>query len=251
MSDERYAEFYEDQPKLFLQSLFDESSTQKQRLGTIRPLTDGREFIYMQAGNANLEVGLLNQAELQDLANHANLAVANAANIGDRIANVTLGDLAAVANEYAEGFLHINANNGEGYTYKIKNHPAANANANLSLTLYDKLRGVNLVASTSNATLTKHPCKEVIVTPSPVTSKVVGATTFVVTANYYAWLQKKGPCSILANANLVEGDVVVASNATSGAVQLAANGTTEAWQVVGCVMANNVNTEYPLIDLDL
>ena len=44
---------YTEQPKsIFAQSLFDESSTEKERIGTVRTLDDGRVFVYAKRNAA-------------------------------------------------------------------------------------------------------------------------------------------------------------------------------------------------------
>jgi len=247
MADERYAEFYEESPKLYLQSLFEESSTQKHRLGTVRKLSDGREFVYVKVGAANLAVAKAVQGEAME-ANHANIAVAATANIGARTVTVTLSNASVAANAYAEGTLHIQSNTAAGYYYKIKSHPAANANANLTLTLYDKIRGAN-IANTCYATLVKSPYKDVIVTPAAATQKIVGVPVIAMTANYYGWVQKKGPCAVLVAGTLVAGDM--AYEAANGAVGPPAANTVPTTQYVGRVLQLGANAAYGLVDLDL
>lgn len=265
MANERYAEFVEETPKSFVQGLFEESSTQKHKLGSIRRLTDGREFIYAQMGATTGVAGKLYQSVVVDLANVANCTVANA-NVGDRVVSVTpvtvvSGD--AAANTFAEGFLYINtgSTSGEGRTYKIKSHGALTANTAANFTLYDKLRDANITAAASKASLVRHPCKAVIVHPSPPTSGLVGVCMFTVTANYYAWLQKSGPCAVEneagSGAALTPGKEVFASPAADGCItgQVAtANGIdlqATAGYPVGKCIANNANDHWALVDLNL
>jgi len=247
MANERWAEYQEDHPKLFLQSLFETSVTQKHPLGTIRRLTDGREYIYFENAGTNLAVAKCIQGPAEE-ANHSNIAIANTANIGLRAVNVTLSDANVVANQYAEGFLHVQSNVAVGYMYKIKNHPAANANANLTVTFYDKIRGVNL-ANTCYATLTKHPCKDVIVTAATATQRIIGVPTGIVLANYFAWAAKKGPCCVLVAGTLVAGDM--AYEAANGAVGPPTANVVPTQQYVGRVLQIGANAAYGIIDLDL
>jgi hypothetical protein len=241
--------FKEQTPKSFVQSLFDESSTQKQKIGTICRLADGREFVYGQAGGANIAVGVICQGAVHDVANHGNLAVANA-NAEATAITVTLGDLLATANMYAEGFLHFNTGTGAGYAYKIKSHPAANANANLVVTLYDPLR---LTLATAKGTLSRHPAAAAVIHPSPPTQTLVGATIIPVTANYYAWFQKKGPACVLANGTLVAGDRAYTSTAVDGAVSPSSGNAVDMAleQFVGHVITVNANAHYAIINLNL
>jgi len=253
MANERFAEFIEETPKSFVQGLFEESVTQKQRLGVVRKLSDGREFVYVKNGAANLAAGHLVQNPVVDLANVANLAV-TAANVGDRIVSVTPVTPVAGSNEanaFAEGYLHINTGPANGMAYKIKSHGAFTANTAAEITIYDKLRSANLTTS-SKASLTKAKGRDVVVHPSPPTSALVGVATFPVTANYYAWLQKTGPCAVEVDVSVVNGDALKASASVDGCVTtIAANGGFETEVVVGQCLANNANDHWALIDLNL
>lgn len=239
-------------PKMYLQGLFEESSAQKQKIGTTRVLSDGREFIYGRAGGANIAIGLLCQGATPDVANHGNLAVTNA-NANAVNVTVTLGNLLIAANAYAEGYLHINSGTGQGYSYKIKSHPAAAANAALVVSLYDPIR---LALATAKGTLTKQAASYVAPQAGPAAASLVGVTVVPMTTLYYGWLQRKGPCPVLVDATVIIGDVVVAGS-VAGSVK-AANNAYAANVVpgmlvplVGRVIVVNANAHYGLIDLNL
>jgi hypothetical protein len=258
MANERYAEYYAEDPKSFVQGLYEESSTQKQKLGTKRRIGD-REFIYCKMGATAGVAGQVYQAIVYDVANIGNLAVANA-NIGERVVAVTPVTPVAGQNEanaFAEGYLWISTGASNGQTYKIKNHGAFTANTAANITLYDKVRGANIAAATSKASLMKHPCKYVIVHPSPPTSGLVGVCTFPVTANYYAWLQCKGPCAVETEVAVTAGKDVFASDAANGTVTIPVENanyitaTAPAKARVGRCIANSANDHWSLIDLDL
>jgi hypothetical protein len=241
----------EQEPQLYLQGLFDEASTQKHPLGTRRRISDGREFIYVKMGATNAVAGSIYQGVAPVVANHANLAITANANIGDKAVSITMGDstLANTANALAEGYLWINTGAGNGHAYKIKSHAAIAANANGNIALYDKLRA-NIAAASSKASVLKHPCKDVIVHPSPPTQTPVGAATFIVTANYYAWLQCKGPAAVEVDGTVVNGDGVRCSANVDGAVEPSANGTETEYHV-GVVMCNSANDHWCLVNLNL
>jgi hypothetical protein len=247
MANERYSEFTEETPKSFVQGLFEESTTQKQRLGTVRRLSDGREFVYAQMGATNAVAGQVYQARVPVIANEANLAAANA-NVGDRVANVTMGDttLANTANALAEGYLWASSGGANGHAYKIKSHPAIAANANGLITLYDKLRSSNW--ATTKVSLVPHPCKAVIVAVANLTAVPVGVATFVVTANSYCWLQTKGPCAVETDGTVIAGDKVVIGSANGTVMPEGVNGVAAP---LGICIANNANDHWSLIDLKL
>jgi hypothetical protein len=251
MSDERYAEYMEETPKTWIQGLFEESATQKHPLGCVRKLADGREFVYAKMGATVANQGSLYQGEAFVVANAGNLAVTANAAKGERAISFTLGntDILTVANEGAEGYIHVSGANladGGGHAYKIKNHAAIVANANGTVYLYDKIRA-NIAAATSKISITKNPYKDVVkTTGTDATGAIAGVATSNVTANYFCWLQKRGPCAMEVCGTFIVGDVV-----TPGANDGSA-GISAANQVpIGSVMANNADASFALIDLKL
>ncbi len=251
MANERFSEFIEEAPKIWLQSLFEESATQKHRLGTIRPLADGRQFVYIKAGATNLAPGKLTTPAVTDPTNTANL-VPTAANIGDRLITLTNGDhaLANVANAYAEGWIYVNLHAANGaVAYKIKSHAAIAANTAGTFYIYDKIRGANIAAG-NGCSLLKNKYSGVLIKANTATGCALGVPVFSITANYYAWVQKKGPCAVLTQGTLVVGDVAIYDATTVGAVGPNANGG-EMKNAIGRVLQVNANGHYSLIDLDL
>lgn len=249
---DKRGDWIEENPQLYLQGLFEESSTQKHPLGTIRRLSDGREYIYVKNGAANTVAGAIYQAEAGDMANIGNLAITANANVGDKEVSITVGTttLANTANAFAEGWLHISTGAGNGHAYKIKSHAAIASAGTGNMVLYDKLRA-NIAAATSKATITKHQCKSVVIHPSPPTAAIIGAAPAIYTANYYCWLQKRGPAAVEVEGTVVNGDIVICSETVDGTVGPGANGASEEEYPVGVCMCNNANDHWALIDLKL
>ncbi len=239
--------YVESNKKVFAQALFDESSTAKERIGTIRELDDGRAFIYAENAGTALVAGQLCQAAAP-VGNHLNVAVASATAVDATQVTVTLGATAASANDYQDGYIHINDVDGEGQLYKIKSHPAASASASLVVTLYDKIR--KALTTSSQATLTKHPAKDVIICPTTLTSIPVGVPPMDITADNFFWMQIKGPASVLTDGTLVIGALVVPSNGTAGSVEDFVPGTSLE-TILGSVLQVNVTTDYSLINLTI
>jgi hypothetical protein len=241
--------FVEGPSKVYTQGLFDVSATQKHYLGTQRTLSDGRVFVYAQAGGVNLVAGKLCQSPAP-VAAHKDQLVKAAAAVGDKEVVVAIGATALGANDYKEGWLHINNAAGAGYAYKVRGHAAYAASAtNVRILLYDEVRSA-LTADTSKYTLTKNKYAGVIVAPTTPTSGVVGVPPVAVPAGYYFWLQTKGECVCLADGTLVVGNPAVASNVVAGAVKNFVPGTSPSI-IVGRVLQVNADTQYALIDLDL
>ena len=249
MANERWGEFQEETPKAWAQALYEESSTKKARLGAVRRLNDGREFVYVQQA-ATIGSGLLCQAVVADVANLGNLAVTANANVGAREIAFTLGatNAANTQNEFEEGWIHVSTVNGSNWTaYKIKQHAAIAANANGTLYLYDKIRA-NLTTS-SKVTVTKNKCKKVIVSPaSTPTGTLVGVTVMPMTANYYGWIQKTGEGAVAVNGTVNSGDGLIPGDVAGYAVAAGAN---DLVPLIGYCMVNNADNGAALVDLNI
>lgn len=228
--------FQSGNPDIFDQHIWEESSTQKHPLGTLRDLGDGRVFTYAQAGAVALVAGTVNQMAVQ-VANHLNLdataaSAAAGGRVGDTSLTVTLGATAATANQYAEGFIYHNKNGVLSQTYKIRSNPAADASATCKFELYDPIRVI--VADADEFTPMKHPQDGVIIMPTAETRVPTGVAPIAVTVDYYFWNQVKGPCAVLADGTLVLGQHVRVSDGTAGAVEnLDRDGTAEDEPAIG------------------
>ena len=213
--------FQSGNPTVFAQHIWDISATQRQALGTIRALGDGRVFAYAKAGGTALAAGKLTAKNVL-VTNHLNLDVAAAPTaasgaIGSNFVTVTLGATAATASEYSEGYIYHNKNGVLGQQYKIKGHPAADASATLKVELFEPLRVA--AADADEFTLVHHPQSAVVICPATVVAPPTGVPQVVVTANYYFWNQVKGPSTILADGTLIKGVHVRTSDATPGSVE--------------------------------
>ena len=226
------------------QDLFVTSTVAGTDLGAKVTTTDGRHFRYVKAGAVDLVAGTLQQAPAE-VANHTNMTVQAAAAIGDTEVSVTLGATAATANQYAGGLLIINDVTGQGYSYEVKSHPAADSAATLTVTLSDPVE-VALTTS-SQATLIANQYNGVIIHPTASTGAPVGVAITVIAATEYGWIQTAGVVSCLNDASTNIGLGVAPSTNTAGAVMTVAATTNQ----VGSAVVAGVSTEYNPIDLRL
>ena len=199
-------------PTLVAQSIYEASKTQKHPLGHRLQLGD-RVFRCAKAG------GLLATGKLAlsgaSVANHHDIAVATTV-AGLKKITVTLGATSAIKDQYAEGYLAIIAGTGLGQIYKIKSHPAADANATLELTLYDEL-AVATDTSDSKGDL----CANIYAAVAhSATEEAVnaGVPLVAVTASYYCWIQTWGICAVLSTDTAGEG-TILSHAATAGAIK--------------------------------
>jgi len=189
------------------------------RLGTIRRV-GSRSFVYAKAGAVGLAQGKI-MVQPTPAANHQNIAVASAVAVGDKTITVTLGATLASLNQYEDGFITISDATGEGTTYGIRSHPAADASASLTLTLYDSVH--EALTTSSEVCLTPNPYNGVIINPAanPTVAIPAGTPLNGVTALYYCWLQTWGVGAALADEAVVVGKDLTLGISTDGAVELA------------------------------
>ncbi len=214
-------------------------------IGTMGVTKDGRAYRYTEAGGTALSPGKLTVTAAQ-IANHENIAVAEPAAVGDFKVTVTLGATAATANDYADGYLVVNDAAGEGIAYAISGHPAADASANLVITLSEEIK-VALTTS-SQVSLQKNPWKDTIISVADQLDMPVGIPNVAITAGYYGWTQTKGVCSALADETLAIGVDLTTGTAVVGAVE-AADAAGE--PVIGKAIMAGVDTEYAAIYLQI
>jgi hypothetical protein len=224
------------------QEVFNESSVQNTDLGQVARTPDGRCFRYVQAGSTALVAGKLQQAPAI-VANHQNIAVAEAASAGATTVTVTLGATAATANAYSNGYLVVNDGDGEGYTYQIKSHPAADASASLEVELYDELE--EALTTSSEVCLIPNKYNGVIVNPTTATNVPVGVAVKDITASYYGWIQTKGPVGCLNDSATGVGLGLAPSGSVAGALATVAATTNQ----VATALQAGVDTEYRTVDL--
>ena len=230
-------------PEVIGQDLFSSSSIQEHALGERAVTPDGRAFRYCKVGETALVPGKIYQAAAE-ITNHQDVVPAAAA-IGDETVTVTLGATVATANFYAGGYLMVSVTPGQGYSYKIKSHPAASSSATLVLTLEEPIE-VALTTS-SNIDLVANAYSAVIVNPTAASGVVAGAAVYPIAASEYGWLQTHGPANILNDASSTVGTNVSASNSTEGAVE--ASVTAQA--ALGIAMTGIATTEYGAIFLTI
>jgi len=232
-------------PAVVAQGVYDENSTAQHNLGELVHTNDGRAFRYCKAGGTALVAGKLQQSSAEDTGDSA-LAIAAAA--ADAVAIVTTATVTVTANQYADGFVVISDDAGEGYMYSISSHAAATA-AVVTINLADPI--ITALTTSTTVDLIKNPYDAVIVNPTTITSAPAGVAVKAITAAYYGWLQVSGVCSVLGDGALTVGTDVVASDNVAGAVEITADGTPEILSVVGTALTACVDTEYGPVMLKL
>lgn len=216
----------------FSQGLHVESSTKREAFGTLRVEADGRKFRYGKAGAA-ITVGK-NCSGAAAVANHINCSVAAAA-VGDTQVSVTVGGTAVTADQYADGFLQINDETGEGYQYTIVSNTACDASGVTIVQLTDPIQVALVAAGSSQASLIPNLWSSVI-TQASENSMPAGVTVRGMTSGYYGWFQTGGLGVYLASGTPAVGQMLVLSD-TDGALELGNATYTSAEPIVAIAAA--------------
>lgn len=209
--------------------------------------SDGRHFRWAKNGATATVAGSLYQTAAE-LTNHDHLTPAAAA-VGATQITVALGATAVTANQYAGGLLVVDSAPGEGYSYFIESHPAADLSTSCVFTI--GAPGVVVAITTgSEVTLTPNPYSGIVVTPATtLTGAVVGVATYIIAANEYGWIQTKGQCGVLIDGTIGVGLACVAPSSAGGAVVLdPANAATP---IVGTMLVAGATGEINQVLLNL
>jgi hypothetical protein len=217
------------------QALLDESSTQKNALGQGLTRDDGAHFRYshfvsaVAVGNvAALDVSAAGFASIDG--KFTNSAGAAKDDYGTDDSEIYMTDTDTfqsendAANVWAGGQLFITDAAGEGYAYRIKEHPQpevepATAGAIL-FRLHDKLRAA--LDSESSAAVLGHPYKNLAIANNGTDDLVAGVTVRGMTAAYYGWTQTWGWANVLIDAAVAvnAGGIATLSDEHNGAVHI-------------------------------
>lgn len=235
-------------PSAVNQGIYVQSSTALARLGQRLQLGD-RTFFYTYNGGVELAPGKLVGSPVVATEKETNMVQAEA--IGSKqVDMVAVGTI--TADQYAEGYLSVVNDTGEGQTYKIKGNTAAAASATCTVYLYD---GLTIALDiTSDVIITPSIYRGAIICPDQALF-VLGVPLITVTINYYFWLQTWGPCTVLCGDSTgnVTKERVCFSGAATGEF-LTTTGGPVGDQTVGYVIYDStdmVDTEYHLMYLTI
>ena len=218
--------------------IFSESATQETDLGAKIVTDDGSVYRYVKAGGTTLVIGTLLDGPAT-IATHTNMAVV-LGTAGATAITVTLGAVAITANQYAGGYVVVNDEAGEGYSYRIKSHPAADALAALIITLEDDEKIQTALTTSSEVTLIANQYNGVVIHAQTEAGVPVGVATYPITTLYYGWIKTRGVTAVLNdNAPPEIGECAAASTTTDGCVTEG----TGPLGVVGFALAQGVSTE--------
>ena len=210
---------------MWRQDIMSASATQKETLGALRVLADGRKFRYAKNGGVALQAGDVLMS-LAAVANHINQAPAADVAIGATEVTVTVGATAVTANQYAGGFLQVNSGaDALGHQYSITGNTACDASGDTVVTLGEPIK-VALAAATHKVSLIYNPWTGLVVATGAAISPAGVAVCNVPISNY-CWVQTGGVACVQMDTTTAVGNMLFPDangeagdgpNATNGAV---------------------------------
>jgi hypothetical protein len=216
---------------------------QKLELGAEGVTPDGRKYVY---GRQNASTAALVGKLYQSMATTTGWqSVACAASAIGSYTITTTGTITATLNQLAGGYVVVNTLVGVGWTYKIKGNTAASG-AVCTITLEDPIKVA--LDATSTIDIIAGPFSFIEIWDySNHDGTVVGVAAAPITASYYGWYQKKGPCGLLIDSsNVAVGVNVYASAAVDGA-----GGPTGTYTRIGTAITAGSSGEYAMVDLNI
>ena len=233
----------------YAQGLFSTSSTAQEKLGCPRWTEDGRFFRYAQAGASDLSAGKMGVA-VTATANHINKPVAAAA-VGDYSVSLTVGATLVSADQYKDGFLHINDGTGQGYQYRIESNTACASSGTTVVTLSEPIRVALVASSTTEASLIKSPY-DGVTEGTTQEALPVGVPLVAVTTLYYYWAQTGGVAICLVDGTPAVGSALILSDAVAGSLEVRVTALDVDEPTVGYTwFTAGVDTEYKPVNLHL
>lgn len=217
--------------------------------GTKYELPNGDIYRYAYVGASGITAGKI-QVCPAPKTNHHNVTASSASAIGAKTITVTLGATAAVANEYAGGYIVANDNAPEGVVYEIASHPAADSSGTLEVTLKYPL--VEAVTTSSQFELIHNPWNGVV-EAAVEERKPTGVPLVDASANTYVWLKTRGVASVLSGdgANVGEELVQHASTAGGSDADSTTYGTGFAYYKIGKAKVASTTGEFNAVELTI
>lgn len=215
------------------------SSTKQHTLGSVGVTRDGRVYRYAQAGGSNLAAGKLNVAATVD-SNVTDKTVARTYDAGAMQVIIDAGG-AITADAYADGTLNINDATGEGVSCLVRGNSKTSGAAELTVDLAEEMP-VALTADVSEASLTKNPWDDIVISVADQADMAVGVANVALSTTHYGWVQTRGVCAVLADEAITAGAAVVCGSSVAGAVETM--DTDDVVAQVGIALVAGVDTEY-------
>ena len=197
--------------------VFHETATKKFPLGAISEARDGRLWRYIENGAAICYKAAMCQSSVP-VANWTQQVQTDGASfaaVGDKIVNVNM-DTTASVHDFIDGWLVLQDADpaaGLGDMYLIKDNlvgVAGTSGYDVSIKIADSGGIRTAFVAASELTVIKSKYKDVVIVPAAAaTAPAVGVPLIDISANYFGWVQSRGPCPVIVDTEtVVVGDQI-------------------------------------------
>jgi len=208
-------------------TIYSTHATQVGILGDETLASPNRVFRLAKNAGVPLVAGEVVMAQRQD-ETQDNLTVAAASAVGAKTITVNVGSVID-ADEYRDGLIYVNDQDGAGIVYDIRTHPgsipaegtAASLDQTTALVIQLKDQVAVALTTSSQATLVRNIYKDVIPTWGNPPDVVVGVAPIAVPANQHFFCQVRGPAAVKQEGGLFTGRGVISSQYKRGSVAVA------------------------------
>ncbi len=219
-------------------------------LGQRAQTSDGKAFRYGVNGTGSgtaLSAGQLMQGAVVSTNHQNRTGVTTVA--GQSVVTFAVGATLVSSNQYAQGYLNVNAGTGAGQMLLISGNTSALSSGSPTVNLADEIITATL-ASDSKFSLIPNLYSAVIQHSATLAAGPAGVTQLAVPDTYYAWFQVGGECSVLGDAGAAAaGAPITYSDDTAGAV--GPYETDAVGPVLGFATQLGVSTEYRAVFLTI
>lgn len=188
-------------------------------LGQEAITSDGKKFRYGKNGTGSGTALVAGQLQQQAVisSNHVNrTGVTTVA--GQQTVTFAVGATLVSSNQYAQGYLVVNAGTGAGQALQISGNTAAAQSGSPTVNLADAIITATAV-SDSKFSLIPHPYSAVIQSSSTLAAGCAGVAMTALADASYGWFQTGGVCSVLSDAGAPgAGAPITYSDDTAGAI---------------------------------
>ncbi len=198
--------------------IYNTSATQEVPLGEEFSVPTNRVYRYARNGSASLVAGTVLQATRPN-DSHANMTCAAApAGATSIVVTMDRGD-PTVFDEYKNGYIFVNDQDGAGFVYDVTGHPGGGGeDTTKKIDIKDPL--VVALTTASQATLIKNVYDGLNLPFGDPWDIIAGVVPVAVEANQYFWVQVRGPAVVLQQGGLFAGRGIMLSQVKPGAVEV-------------------------------
>lgn len=194
-------------------------------LGHTLILPDAREYKFTLNDGTVEIAGNLYQS-VAALTGHTNRLVAATTASGATAVAASITTTVAAADIYAEGIVHVNDLDGEGYAYRIQRafavesaHASADTGATLTVNLASGEQVQIGLTTASQVTFSRNRYHRALIHDSPSTARLTGISPGVAAADRWYWSQVKGYAAAFADLTLLAGHRVMPGIDQDGTVE--------------------------------